>query len=384
MIPYDLPPYFMLSWMFLYGAVIGSFLTVCVHRLPRHNGIVAAWWSLVDNASHCDRCRQQLLARDNIPIFGWLLLGGRCRFCKQSIPIKYPLIELANGLLFAGLYAMEVPLNYWNPLSESCLSSTLSPSTFDNAWGLSPLVIVNCRYFYHLVLLEMLFVASMIDWDIRSIPLSVTLPAMLVGVTGAAAFGQFWLVPVWFQDVSLAASLSLSSPTTWTWNGVLLEVPNWIGKHPHWHGLAVSLTGIAVGAGLGWTILVVGKKLLGRDALRFGDIMLLATIGSFVGWQPVAVVILFMAPLVTFCATSVKRRLSPDQRVRYESCLSASAVFVLLSWRWIWPDLEQCFSMGPVLMVLALGVMAACLPAMTLSQYLRQRSSLRNVAGNCA
>ncbi|MDB5336884.1 MAG: pppA [Planctomycetaceae bacterium] len=383
MIPYDLPPYFMLSWMFLYGAVIGSFLTVCVHRLPMHGGIFAAWRSLVDNASHCDRCQQKLLARDNIPIFGWLLLGGRCRFCKTSIPVKYPLIELANGLLFALLYAMEVPLNYWNPLSESCLSSTLSPSTFDNVWGLSPLVIINCRYFYHLVLLETLFVASMIDWDIRTIPLSVTLPAMLAGVTGAAAFGQFWLVPVWFQDVSLAASLSLSSPTTWTWSGLLLEVPAWIGKHPHWHGLAVSLMGIAVGAGLGWSILVVGKKLLGRDVLRFGDVMLLATIGSFVGWQPIAIVILFMAPLVTFCATSIKRRLSADERVQYESCLSTSAVLVLLSWRWIWPDLEQCFSMGPVLMVLALAVMAACLPAITWIQYLRQRSEARNAAGSC-
>lgn len=384
MIPYDLPPYFMLSWMFLYGAVIGSFLTVCVHRLPLHSGVWAAWRSLVNHASHCDHCQQKLLARDNIPIFGWLILGGRCRFCKTGIPVKYPLIELANGVLFAALYAMEVPLNYWNPLSESCLSSTLSPLTFDNAWGLSPLVIVNCRYFYHLVLLEMLFVASLIDWDTHTVPAAVPLPALFAGVIGAACFGQLWLVPVWFQDVSLAASLSLSSPATWNWSGVLLEVPDWIGQNPHWHGLAVSLTGIAVGGSLGWTILVVGKKLLGRDVLRFGDVLLLATVGSFLGWQPVAVVILFMAPLVTFFATSVRRRLHPGQYVRYATCLTPASVVVLLSWRWIWPDLEQVFSMGPLLVVLALGAAAGSLPAMAIYQQLRQRPAIQHPVETCA
>ena len=373
MIPYDLPPYFMLSWMFLYGAIIGSFLTVCVHRLPQRNGLFAAWWSLVDNASHCDRCQQKLLARDNIPIFGWLMLGGRCRFCKKSIPAKYPLIELANGLLFALLYAMEVPLNYWNPLSESCLSSTLSPSTFENAWGLSPLVMVNCRYFYHLVLLEALFVASLIHWETRTIPASVTLPAMLAGILGAAAFGQFWLVPVWFQDVSLAASIALSAPTSWTWNGFLLEVPAWVGAYPHWHGLAVSLAGAAVGGSLAWSLGVLWKKALGREVLHFDDIMLVATVGSFIGWQPI-VVALAIAPLLALLTACSRHLLHLGQRASFETCLTIAAVGVLFGWRWIWPGVEWYFSLGPVFLILGSGIAVSILPIMTLFHYLKQRS----------
>ena len=382
MIPYDLPPYFMLSWMFLYGSVIGSFLTVCVHRLPQHRGVFAAWWSLIAKASHCDRCQQHLLARDNIPILGWLLLGGRCRFCKKSIPVKYPLIELANGLLFAGLYAMEVPLNYWNPLSASCLSSTLSPTAFDNAWGLSPLVMVNCRYVYHLVLLECLFVASLIDWNTRTIPASVTLPALLAGLVGAAAFGQFWFIPVWFHDVSLMDSISLSYPTSWNWNGLLLEVPTWISQHPHGHGLVVSLAGIIVGGGLLCAVRTMGRRGWGNDTLRSGDILLMATVGSFIGWQPV-IVVLCLAAILAFVATSIWRRLCPGQCVSYPTCLSPTAILVLFSWRWLWPDVEPYFSIGPALLMLSCGVTLASLPAVFLYQYLRLRSERRVTTEHC-
>ena len=80
MIPYDLPPTFILIGLFLYGAVLGSFLAVCVHRLPQHENVFAAWRTLWDKPSHCDRCQKRLFVRDNVPIFGWLWLGGRCRF----------------------------------------------------------------------------------------------------------------------------------------------------------------------------------------------------------------------------------------------------------------------------------------------------------------
>jgi len=84
----------------LIGACVGSFLNVVVYRLPR--GL-----SLVHPPSTCPKCDTRLKWYDNIPIFGWFKLGGRCRNCRQSISKRYPLVELATGLLFAAEVAAD-------------------------------------------------------------------------------------------------------------------------------------------------------------------------------------------------------------------------------------------------------------------------------------
>jgi len=77
----------------LFGAVIGSFLNVCIHRLPRAESV--AW-----PASHCPSCGQPIAAYDNIPIISYLLLRGRCRACGASISFRYPLVEAANAIAY--------------------------------------------------------------------------------------------------------------------------------------------------------------------------------------------------------------------------------------------------------------------------------------------
>ncbi len=77
----------------LLGLAFGSFLNVCITRLPRHESVVAP-------RSRCPRCLTPILNRDNVPVLGWLLLRGRCRSCGARIPIRYPLIELATPALF--------------------------------------------------------------------------------------------------------------------------------------------------------------------------------------------------------------------------------------------------------------------------------------------
>jgi len=77
------------------GAIFGSFLNVVVYRLPRHE-------SLVTPASHCPRCGTPVKPYDNIPVLSWLLLRGHCRSCGESISVRYPLVELATGLLCLG------------------------------------------------------------------------------------------------------------------------------------------------------------------------------------------------------------------------------------------------------------------------------------------
>ena len=77
------------------GAIVGSFLNVVVHRLPRHE-------SLVSPASHCPRCGTPVKPYDNIPILSWLLLRGRCRSCGESISPRYPLVEAMTAVLCVG------------------------------------------------------------------------------------------------------------------------------------------------------------------------------------------------------------------------------------------------------------------------------------------
>lgn len=83
----------------LFGLVVGSFLNVVIHRVPLRESIV---WP----GSHCPECAAAISPKDNIPLFSYLFLRGRCRGCGASIPIRYPLVEAATGLLF-GLAALR-------------------------------------------------------------------------------------------------------------------------------------------------------------------------------------------------------------------------------------------------------------------------------------
>jgi leader peptidase (prepilin peptidase) / N-methyltransferase len=81
---------------FVAGVAIGSFLNVVISRVPKRESIVRP-------ASHCPSCETPIAPRDNIPIVSWLVLRGRCRTCGWKIPIRYWLVELAGGLLFAAV-----------------------------------------------------------------------------------------------------------------------------------------------------------------------------------------------------------------------------------------------------------------------------------------
>lgn len=83
---------------FLYGIIIGSFLNVCIYRLPKHENIVTT-------RSHCMSCGYQLKWYDLVPLFSWIFLRGKCRKCKAAISPQYPLIEALNGILYVWIMA---------------------------------------------------------------------------------------------------------------------------------------------------------------------------------------------------------------------------------------------------------------------------------------
>ena len=351
MISYDLPTTFMVIFVFLYGAVLGSFLTVCVHRFPQHESTFAAWKSLINPlSSYCDRCGTQLPAKDNVPILGWLWLRGRCRFCKRSIPGKYPLIELANGLLFVLVYLMEVPQGRFVAIADSCLTTSMSPSNLTNLLGLSDVAMLNWRLVFHLVLVEALVVASLIDWDLMIIPDSVTLPPMILAVVVAALFGKFWLVPVWIQDPSLLRAVVASFTGTWEPISSATPVPRWIGAHPNLHGLAVSVAGWLVGGGVIWGIRLIGHAALKREAMGFGDVVLMAMVGAFLGWQP-TVVAIFLAACLSIPLILSTRLFAWNHEIPFGPFLSIGTLVTLVGWKWIWPRVEMYFSLGVLLPV---------------------------------
>jgi leader peptidase (prepilin peptidase) / N-methyltransferase len=92
------PEWLVLLWAGVIGAAIGSFLNVCIYRWPAEESVISP-------PSRCPACETQLRWRDNIPLAGWLLLRGRCRYCGTSIPAQYPLVELATALLWMAAVA---------------------------------------------------------------------------------------------------------------------------------------------------------------------------------------------------------------------------------------------------------------------------------------
>jgi leader peptidase (prepilin peptidase) / N-methyltransferase len=140
----------------LLGFVLGSFANVPIHRWPRGGTITEP------KRSACPECGVPIRGRDNVPVVSWLLLRGRCRACGAAIPVRYLVVELATGLLFAATAAV---------------------------WGLDPLLPALLVFVWSLV------VATMIDLEHRIIPnrLTLRLPLVLVPLLALAA----WLEDDW-------------------------------------------------------------------------------------------------------------------------------------------------------------------------------------------
>ena len=192
---------------FIFGMCIGSFLNVCIYRLPNSKSIVFP-------PSACPECRKPIRFYDNIPVLSYLLLKGKCRFCQTSISIRYPLVEM-----MAGLFALGVYLKFGATL-EALIT-----------------------YAFIAALIVVLY----IDIDHYIIPDSITLPGILVGL--AASFfmnkmnyldsllgiliggGTLWLVAFSYQlltkkegmgggDIKLLAMIGAFIG----WKGVLLTI----------------------------------------------------------------------------------------------------------------------------------------------------------------
>ena len=159
-----------LVFVFVVGASVGSFLNVAVARLPLEKSMV---WP----GSTCGVCLQPIRWYDNIPLFSYLWLKGRCRSCGQSYSIVYFLVELGTACAFVALFWLEMVENVhaWPVQNAWAIRNYFYPW----AWWLG--------FSWHALLMAFLIVASVCDMKSREIPLQLTLTGTLVGLVGSAA-----------------------------------------------------------------------------------------------------------------------------------------------------------------------------------------------------
>jgi leader peptidase (prepilin peptidase)/N-methyltransferase len=142
-----------LAGLFVFGLLVGSFLNVCIYRIPRRESL--AW-----PASHCTSCTRALSWYENVPVVSWSLLRGKCRTCRVPISIMYPLVELTTAVLFAGGYAI---------------------------YGWTPLLAVRLLFACAMIVL------FVIDLQHRILPNVITLPGIIAGLVFSAVLP----VPGW-------------------------------------------------------------------------------------------------------------------------------------------------------------------------------------------
>lgn len=203
----------------LCGLLIGSFLNVCIHRWPRD-------LSVVRPRSRCPSCEKPIAWYDNVPVLSYLLLRARCRHCGGRISIRYPLVELLTGLLFAYL-----------------------------AWHLG-LTIVAVKY---CVLSAILVALVFSDMEERILPDELTLGGVLIGLVFA------FFVPV--PDIVAHAIASLSDIS--------------LGNRAL--SLAEAALGIVLPAGSLWLGGFLFEKIRHKEGLGLGDVKMMAMVGAFLG-----------------------------------------------------------------------------------------------------
>ena len=266
------------SAIFILGLAFGSFLNVCIYRLPL--GL-----SVVTPRSACPKCKQPIALYDNVPVVSWLILGGRCRNCKNSISPRYLLIELLTGLMFLACY--------WY-------------------FGYTLATVKYCVLAF--LLLGLIFT----DAETKLLPDKLTLPGLALGLVFSL------IVPV--NDL---ASQALPG---------MLNLPVSGAISTAIYSLLDALLGAALGASFVYGAGAIYLRWRGMEGMGFGDVKLMAMVGAFLGIK-LTIFTIFTASLAgsvfglsTVLAVWLKRRhrfsahMSDAQAARRRAWQSAQMV----------------------------------------------------------
>lgn len=239
-----------LAYSAAFGAVIGSFLNVCIYRIPR--GV-----SVVTPRSACPRCGVRIARYDNVPVLGWLWLRGRCRSCREPISPRYPVVEAITAGLFAFLL--------WR-------------------YGLSLEFLVAAAFFAAMI------VVTLIDFDVRIIPDAITIPGTVVGLAASL------ITPLSFWSALIGAALGFGLFLGIAWGyrrltgvdgmgGGDIKLAAMLGAFLGWPGLLLTLFLASLAGSLTGLLVLILRRGNRRTALPFGTFLAPASLVVYL-WGP--------------------------------------------------------------------------------------------------
>lgn len=404
----DVPVVVRLAVAFCLGAMAGALVNLGVYRLAWRPRAISPW-----SAPPKDAPPRRW--SDRVPILGWLGLRRESGLHGRAFWVRPLLVELFAGAAAAWLYWWEVDREALLPAN---LARPLTPALLAN---------LHAQYACHGVLILLMAVASLIDLDEKTIPDAVTVSGTLFGLA-AAAWYPWCLLPVvqqlpngqeargflhlasphdwpaWLAGFPQAWSLVVGLGCWWLWCVALLPrhwrfglgwrraaMLFWVGlvREPitwrilgmgvagsaavavvwlfggvHWIGLLSALVGMAASGGLVWAVRIIGAAVLRREAMGFGDVTLMAMMGTLVGWQT-SLLVFFLAPLLAIANGLLALILRREREIPYGPFLCMAGVLAIVGWDAIWSWAEgQVFVLGlwvPAILVFCLGAMAILL-----------------------
>ena len=334
-----MPHLITLVFVFCFGACVGSFLNVVIYRLPMG-------MSVTTPPSRCPTCGARLrFFSENLPIVGWLLLRGKCRYCGVKISPQYMTIELLIALMFAGLYMLfymvppgvswwgEIGGQWWYRNGPVRTAPTFIAFAFLIA-GLVAMTVIDARTFTIPMQIPLfLTFTAFLAYPLQAlIPLqptaSQTWPIQSVGWQGTAAAmgGMLGILIGLYLLKSGRLRYSFADYHTYVREGealaeypharremgveVLYLLPCLAGMTAGWllggmfgnasppvlvQALGASFMGYLVGGGLVWGVRILGSLAFGREAMGLGDVHLMGAVGAVLGWFD-PIIIFFLAP----------------------------------------------------------------------------------------
>jgi leader peptidase (prepilin peptidase)/N-methyltransferase len=210
----------------VFGAIIGSFLNVVVHRLPREESIVLP-------SSRFPECGATIAFYDNVPVLSYLMLGGRCRACKVHISARYPAIEALTAVLWMAVV--------WRDGLTFALP-------------------------FDLVFVTAITALIFIDAEHMILPNAITYPGIAFALVARLALPYLMGRP-YFDDLDMLL------------HGVLQGMPLWAAS------LIGALIGALVGGGSLWLMGWTWEKLRGIEAMGLGDVKMMFMVGAYLGWR---------------------------------------------------------------------------------------------------
>lgn len=308
--------------VFSLGASVGSFLNVVVGRLPMEKSIL--WPN-----SHCLTCLKRLGLWDNLPILGWLMRRGRCRYCQQPFSSRYLWVELFTGLAFAGLF-------YWEVLANLQGQRFFAQNPDFRAQGVPPWQ-GFVFFLHHAILVSFLIAASLCDLDQRAIPLSLTTTGTLIGLVQAVLWP--WPFP---QATNVIPKLTTGQ--NWAFGLAPGQLPQGMYPWPVWgpmpefftnypwaQGLLTGLAGAFMGMFLIRVVKFLFERGLGKEALGLGDADLMMLGGAFLGWQ-IIVVSFFVGAVVSLPFGVLLALRKGERALPFGPGLAMGMIITLLAW----------------------------------------------------